>query len=39
MTEERATAAFHEAGTNFTLVRHGPVSSLVDAAQLRGVDS
>lgn len=38
MNEERATAALDEAGIAYTLVRHGPVGSLVEAAQLRGVD-
>ena len=38
MNEARATAAFDEAGITYTLVRHGPVSSLVEAAQRRGVD-
>ena len=37
MNEERATAALDEARIDYTLVRHGPVSSLVEAAQLRGV--
>ena len=37
MDEERATAALDEAGIDYTLVRHGPVSSLAEAAQLRGV--
>ena len=38
MNEERATAALDEAGINYTLLRHGPVCSLVEAAKLRGVD-
>ena len=37
MTEARATAALDEARIDYKLVRHGPVSSLVEAAQLRGV--
>ena len=37
MTEARATAALDEARIDYQLVRHGPVSSLVEAAQLRGV--
>ena len=37
MNEERVTAALDEARIDYTLVRHGPVSSLVEAAQLRGV--
>lgn len=32
MNEERATAALDGAGIDYTLVRHGPVSSLVEAA-------
>lgn len=38
MSEERATAAFDDAGFDYTIMRHGPVSSLVEAAHLRGVD-
>jgi Cys-tRNA(Pro) deacylase len=37
MDEERATAALDETGIGYTLVRHGPVSSLAEAAKLRGV--
>jgi Cys-tRNA(Pro) deacylase len=37
MDEQRATAALDQAGIDYTLVRHGPVSSLAEAAQLRGV--
>ena len=37
MNEERATAALDEARIDYKLVRHGPVSSLVEASQLRGV--
>ena len=37
MNAERATAALDEARIDYKLVRHGPVSSLVEAAQLRGV--
>ena len=37
MNEERATAALEEARIDYTLVRHGPVNSLVEAAQLRAV--
>lgn len=37
MSEERATAAFAETGIDHTIVRHGPVNSLVEAAQARGV--
>lgn len=39
MNEQRATAALDKAGISYTLVRHGPVSSLIEAAQLRGVDA
>ena len=38
MSEARATAALDHAGIDYTIVRHGPVSSLAEAAQLRGVD-
>ena len=38
MSEEHATAAFDDAGIDYTILRHGPVGSLVEAAQLRGVD-
>ncbi len=38
MSEERATAALNETGIDYTITRHGPVSSLLEAAQLRGVD-
>ena len=37
MSEERAAAALAEAGVQHTIVRHGPVGSLEEAAQLRGV--
>ena len=37
MSEERARAALEETGIDHTIVRHGPVSSLVEAAQARGV--
>ena len=37
MSEERARAALEEAGIDYTIVRHGPVNSLVEAAQARGV--
>lgn len=37
MTEERAAAALVAAGVQHTIVRHGPVGSLEEAAQLRGV--
>jgi Cys-tRNA(Pro) deacylase len=38
MSEERATAAFDEAGIDYTITRHGPVRSLIEAAHLRGVN-
>lgn len=38
MSEERATAAFDDAGFDYTIMRHGPVGSLAEAAHLRGVD-
>lgn len=37
MSEERATAALAETGIDHTIVRHGPVNSLVEAAEARGV--
>jgi Cys-tRNA(Pro) deacylase len=37
MSEERATAALAAAGIDYTVVRHGPVSSLAEAAEARGV--
>jgi Cys-tRNA(Pro) deacylase len=36
--EERAVAAMEEAGLPFRLVRHGPVRSLAEAAEARGVE-
>ena len=38
MSEKRATAAFDDAGFDYTILRHGPVGYLVEAAHLRGVD-
>ena len=38
MSEERATAALDETGIDYTIMRHGPVSSPLEAARLRGVD-
>ncbi len=38
MSEERAVAALEAAGIDYTIVRHGPVRSLREAAELRGVD-
>ena len=38
MSEERAIAALERSGINFTVTRHGRVSSLVEAAAARGVD-
>jgi Cys-tRNA(Pro)/Cys-tRNA(Cys) deacylase len=37
MSEERARAALEKSGIAHTIVRHGPVSSLVEAAKARGV--
>ena len=37
MTEERALAALDEAGLAYRVVRHGPVRSLAEAAEARGV--
>ncbi len=37
MSEERATAALVAAGIDHTIVRHGPVNSLAEAARARGV--
>jgi Cys-tRNA(Pro) deacylase len=37
MSEKRATAALVDAGIAYTLMRHGPVSSLAEAAEARGV--
>lgn len=36
--EARALAALVAAGVEFTVTRHGPVSSLAEAAALRGID-
>ncbi|MBU4213130.1 MAG: YbaK/EbsC family protein [Actinobacteria bacterium] len=36
--EQRALAALTAAGLQFTVTRHGPVSSLAEAAALRGID-
>lgn len=38
MSEERATAALDQTGIDYTIVRHGPVRSLVEAAEARGVE-
>ncbi len=38
MSEERATAALDETGIDYTIVRHGPVTSLAEAAEARGVE-
>lgn len=38
MSEERATTALDATGIPYTIVRHGPVKSLREAAELRGVD-
>ena len=37
MSEQRATAALEASGLDFTLTRHGQVSSLAEAAAARGV--
>lgn len=37
MSEARATAALDAAGIDYTIVRHGPVRSLAEAAVARGV--
>lgn len=36
--EERAIAALEASGIDYRIVRHGPVSSLAEAAAVRGVD-
>ena len=38
MGSERAVAALEASGIDFTITRHGPVSSLEEAAAARGVD-
>lgn len=38
MTAERAVRALDAAGIEYEIVRHGPVSSLAEAAALRGVE-
>lgn len=38
MSEARAAAALDASGIDYTLVRHGPVRSLIEAAEVRGVD-
>lgn len=38
MTEQRAIAALEASGVQFTITRHGPVSSLAEAAAARGVE-
>ncbi|QDW61866.1 aminoacyl-tRNA deacylase [Oerskovia sp. KBS0722] len=37
MSEERARAALEASGIDFTITRHGPVSSLEEAAAARGI--
>jgi Cys-tRNA(Pro) deacylase len=37
MSEERAVAAMSDAGLDFRVIRHGPVRSLAEAAEARGV--
>ncbi|OCI30451.1 aminoacyl-tRNA deacylase [Oerskovia enterophila] len=38
MSEERAHAALEASGIDFTITRHGPVGSLEEAAEARGID-
>ncbi|MET4226326.1 aminoacyl-tRNA deacylase [Oerskovia enterophila] len=38
MSEERARAALEASGIDFTITRHGPVGSLEEAAEARGID-
>ena len=38
MSEERALAALDDAGIPFRVIRHGPVRSLEEAAEARGVE-
>ena len=38
MSEERARAALEASGLDFTITRHGPVSSLGEAAAARGIE-
>lgn len=38
MSEERARAALEASGLDFTITRHGPVSSLEEAAAARGIE-
>lgn len=38
MSEERAMAALETAGIDYTIVRHGPVRSLLEAAEARGLE-
>lgn len=37
MSEDRATAALAATGIDYTIVRHGPVNSLAEAARARGI--
>lgn len=37
MSEERAMAALETSGIDYTIVRHGPVRSLLEAAEARGL--
>lgn len=39
MSEERAVAALETSGIDYTIVRHGPVRSLLEAAEARGLKS
>lgn len=38
MSEERAMAALETAGIDYTIVRHRPVTSLLEAAEARGLE-
>ena len=38
MSEERALAALDIAGVAYRVIRHGPVRSLAEAAEARGVE-
>ena len=38
MSEERALGAVEESGITFEVIRHGPVRSLAEAAEARGVE-
>lgn len=38
MSEDRALSALRDAGIEFEVTRHGPVKSLAEAAQARGIE-